>query len=80
MQVLVTGGAGYIGSITVEKLIENGIDVVVVDNLSIGRREAVQPEIPFYQYNCGGCNLRYLFINTIVVTGLKCKAFLSTTK
>ena len=53
MQVLVTGGAGYIGSVTVEKLIEKGIDVIVVDNLSIGRQEALPPEIPFYQRNCG---------------------------
>jgi UDP-glucose 4-epimerase len=53
MQVLVTGGAGYIGSVTVEKLIEKDIDVVVVDNLSIGRQEALPPEIPFYQCNCG---------------------------
>lgn len=64
MQVLVTGGAGYIGSITVEKLIEKGIDVVVVDNLSIGRREAVQPEIPFYQYNCGDrAKMQSIFID-----------------
>ena len=53
MQILVTGGAGYIGSVTVEKLIEKEIGVVVVDNLSIGRREAVRPEIPFYQGNFG---------------------------
>ena len=33
MSILVTGGAGYIGSHTVIELIENGYDVVVVDNL-----------------------------------------------
>ena len=53
MQVLVTGGAGYIGSVTTEKLFEKDIGVVVVDNLSVGRREVVRPEIPFYQCNCG---------------------------
>jgi UDP-glucose 4-epimerase len=53
MQVLVTGGAGYIGSVTVEKLRENQIDVVVVDNLSIGRMDALEPGIPFYPCNCG---------------------------
>lgn len=41
MKVLVTGGAGYIGSHMVEKLIENSIEVVVFDNLSYGHKEAV---------------------------------------
>lgn len=39
--ILVMGGAGYIGSHTVKHLIENGYEVVVADNLSIGHREAV---------------------------------------
>ena len=34
MKILVTGGAGYIGSHTVVELINNGYDVVIVDNLS----------------------------------------------
>ncbi|MCS0606428.1 UDP-glucose 4-epimerase GalE [Streptomyces sp. LP11] len=42
MRVLVTGGAGYVGSFTVRRLLAAGHDVVVVDNLSTGRREAVQ--------------------------------------
>ena len=41
MTVLVTGGAGYIGSVVAEKLLEAGHQVVVVDNLSRGHREAV---------------------------------------
>jgi UDP-glucose 4-epimerase len=41
MSVLVTGGAGYIGSHTVWELCESGEDVVVFDNLSTGHREAV---------------------------------------
>ena len=40
-KVLVTGGAGYIGSHTVKKLGEAGIDVVTVDNLSKGFKQAV---------------------------------------
>lgn len=48
MAVLVTGGAGYIGSITVELLAAGGEDVVVLDNLDRGHRGAVAPEIPFY--------------------------------
>jgi UDP-glucose-4-epimerase GalE len=53
MAVLVTGGAGYIGSITVETMTAGGADVVVVDNLSRGHRDAVDPAIPFYQADVG---------------------------
>ncbi len=42
-RILVTGGAGYIGSNTVLRLLESGYDVVVADNLSRGHREAVDP-------------------------------------
>jgi UDP-glucose 4-epimerase len=41
MRILVTGGAGYIGSVVVEKLLATGHDSVVYDNLSQGHREAV---------------------------------------
>jgi UDP-glucose 4-epimerase len=41
MKILVTGGAGYIGSITVKRLLENGFDVVVFDNLKYGHKESV---------------------------------------
>lgn len=41
MKVLVTGGAGYIGSITVKELLKQGYEVVVFDNLAYGHREAV---------------------------------------
>lgn len=47
MSILVTGGAGYIGSHTVKLLIENGVDVIVLDNLSRGHIEAVPSHIPF---------------------------------
>lgn len=48
MAILVTGGAGYIGSVMVEVLRERGIATVVVDNLSRGHREAVEEDVPFY--------------------------------
>lgn len=47
MEVLVTGGAGYIGSVVVERLIEGNYKVVVFDNLEKGHREAVHPEANF---------------------------------
>ena len=43
MRVLVTGGAGYIGAITVERLIDAGHEVVVLDTLVTGHRENVAP-------------------------------------
>jgi UDP-glucose 4-epimerase len=43
MRVLVTGGAGYIGSVVTEQLIADGSQVFVYDNLSKGHREAVVP-------------------------------------
>jgi len=43
MHVLVTGGAGYIGSIVTEALLRGGHDVIVYDNLSKGHRDAVLP-------------------------------------
>jgi len=47
MAILVTGGAGYIGSHMVLELVDAGEDVVVFDNLSTGHRWAVADEIPF---------------------------------
>lgn len=47
MKVLVTGGAGYIGSVVVEQLIKRGHEAVVYDNLSKGHAAAVAPEAAF---------------------------------
>ena len=49
MAVLVLGGAGYIGSHMVKRLVEAGRDVVVVDALFTGHRAAVNPAATFYQ-------------------------------
>jgi UDP-glucose 4-epimerase len=53
MTILVTGGAGYIGSVTVERLTANGESIVVLDDLSYGHREAIDVGIPFYQGSAG---------------------------
>src|SRR5438045_5418768 len=48
MAILVTGGAGYIGSAMVDTLVDRGESVVVLDNLHRGHRSAVSPGTPFY--------------------------------
>ena len=53
MTVLVTGGAGYIGSVTVELLRMQSASVVVLDNLSRGHRAAVDTDVPFYKGDIG---------------------------
>ncbi len=57
MAILVTGGAGYIGSVAVDDLRDRGEDVVVVDNLVYGHREAIDPDIPFYEGHIGDRSL-----------------------
>lgn len=49
MTVLVLGGAGYIGSHAVDRLVEKGYDVAVVDNLVTGHRAAVNAKARFYE-------------------------------
>lgn len=49
MKVLVTGGAGYIGSITVTKLINEGFEVNVLDDLSTGYRKNIHPKAKFIE-------------------------------
>ncbi len=53
MAILVTGGAGYIGSAAVEDLRKNGENVVVLDNLVYGHRQSVNRDVPFYDGNIG---------------------------
>jgi UDP-glucose 4-epimerase len=51
-KILVTGGAGYIGSVTAHRLNQRGYEVVVVDDLSRGRQHNVR-ELPFYKLHLG---------------------------
>ena len=48
MKILVTGVAGYIGSITAELLIKNGHKVIGIDNLSTGHEDNINDQIEFY--------------------------------
>ncbi|HIQ04588.1 MAG TPA: NAD-dependent epimerase/dehydratase family protein, partial [Anaerolineae bacterium] len=49
MNILVTGGAGFIGSHVVDAFVAAGHQVSIVDDLSSGKREYVNPEARFYQ-------------------------------
>ncbi|HOK45411.1 MAG TPA: NAD-dependent epimerase/dehydratase family protein, partial [Bryobacteraceae bacterium] len=57
MAILVTGGAGYIGSVTVELLRKRGEEVVVLDDLYRGHRAALPGDIPFYEGKAGDAAL-----------------------
>ena len=48
MRILVTGGAGFIGSNVVDALVKDGHEVTVLDNLSTGKEENINPEVKFY--------------------------------
>jgi len=49
MAILVCGGAGYVGSHAVHELIQQNEDVVIVDNLQTGHKQAIHPQTKFYQ-------------------------------
>lgn len=49
--ILVTGGAGYIGSHAVRRLLEKGYNVVILDNLSRGNEKSLPKDTPFYSFD-----------------------------
>lgn len=61
MKALVTGGAGFIGSNIVDTLIKNGFEVVIVDNLSTGKKENLNPKAVFYNVDLNSPELRAVF-------------------
>ncbi len=61
MKILVTGGAGFIGSWVVDKLLEKGHEVAVIDNLSTGRRENLNAKARFYEIDIRDKNLFEIF-------------------
>lgn len=62
MRILVTGGAGFIGSHIVQALIQNGHSPAVVDNLSSGSKKNIPGEIPFYEVDvCNAEQLKNVF-------------------
>jgi UDP-glucose 4-epimerase len=61
MKVLVTGGAGFIGSHIVDLLVDKGYDVVVVDNVSTGKNKNLNEKVKFYQEDITSEKLRDIF-------------------
>jgi UDP-glucose 4-epimerase len=61
MKVLVTGGAGFIGSHVSNLYISHGYDVVIVDDLSTGRLSNINPEATFYQMDICDPQLKEIF-------------------
>lgn len=60
-KILVTGGAGFIGSHTVDALIREGHEVVVVDNLSSGKLKNIHPKAQLYEMDIGDPALTTIF-------------------
>ena len=58
-KVIVTGGAGFIGSNLVDELIKQEIEVIVLDNLSTGKKENINPRAVFYE-----CDVSKMPMNT----------------
>jgi UDP-glucose 4-epimerase len=61
MKVLVTGGAGFIGSNVADLYIEQGYEVIIVDDLSTGRRSNINPNAEFYELDIRSPQLREVF-------------------
>lgn len=63
MKVLVTGGAGFIGSHVVDRLVQEGHDVVIVDNLSTGKRRNINRAARFCKMDIQSWRLERVFRN-----------------
>jgi len=61
IKILITGGAGFIGSCLVNKLVEQGHDVVVIDNLSSGKKENLNPKAKFYEMDVRDSKISQIF-------------------
>lgn len=60
-KILITGGAGFIGSHTSDALIKNGAKVIIIDNLVTGRKENLNPRAKFYNLNIADPKIEEIF-------------------
>ena len=68
MKILVTGGAGYIGSMVSHFLIDNGYEVYIIDNLSTGSRNILPESLKVYEINVGaGAQVTKIIKETVLV-------------
>jgi len=61
MKILVTGGAGFIGSQVADAFISEGYDVFIMDNLSTGNEKNINPKAHFFNYNIGDPEVLKIF-------------------
>jgi UDP-glucose 4-epimerase len=61
MKIMVTGGAGFIGSHVVDTFVNNGHEVIIVDNLSTGRRSNLNPAATFYEVDIRSPEMAEIF-------------------
>lgn len=62
MKILVTGGAGFIGSHIVDRVIAEGMDAAVLDNLSTGKAENINPKAVFYKADIRDKSVSDIFV------------------
>ncbi len=62
-KILVTGGAGFIGSTLVDKLINEGHELIVVDNLISGKRDYINPQAKLYELDICSPDIAQVFVS-----------------
>lgn len=75
MKCLVTGGAGFIGSNLVDRLLDEGHEVVIIDNLSTGKRKNINPQAVFYEMDITspGAGIAFSDVDVVFHTAAKAR-------
>jgi len=61
MKILITGGAGFIGSNIADRYLELGHEVVILDNLSTGKKKNIHPDAKFYEFDICDPKIKFVF-------------------